>query len=350
MGLFSKIKKGFKKIFKGIKKVVKKVVKGVKKVVKKISSSKILKALAIAAAVIVTGGAAISAFTGGAGLAASTTGSTFANWMMTTSSNVLAGTGISGIKASTKLGKFAQGAAKVVAKPFGAIGTTAGNLAAGVTDFTGLTTEAGRTGSVQASTISGQPFGIESTATEGAVSSGTQLTAEQILAGETPASIAKASVEGALNLPSNIPGDTILSGYQLNMPANIPGATGISAGASAAEQLAVNVLGKTPVTEAAKTNFWETYTGKALAFTGQQVGSALLQGAAAQYIQGDPELQGSMSGAAYESGEYMDPLKVYASQQNINTDDIYSHMMYGNQDPSSQYGNDLYRQQTFGVA
>jgi len=327
MGLFSKIKKGFKKIFKGIKKVVKKVVKGVKKVVKKISSSKILKALAIAAAVIVTGGAAISAFTGGAGLAASTTGSTFANWMMTTSSNVLAGTGISGIKASTKLGKFAQGAAKVVAKPFGAIGTTAGNLAAGVTDFTGLTTEAGRTGSVQASTISGQPFGIESTATEGAVSSGTQLTAEQILAGET-----------------------ILSGYQLNMPANIPGATGISAGASAAEQLAVNALGKTPVTEAAKTNFWETYTGKALAFTGQQVGSALLQGAAAQYIQGDPELQGSMSGAAYESGEYMDPLKVYASQQNINTDDIYSHMMYGNQDPSSQYGNDLYRQQTFGVA
>ena len=55
MGLFSKIKKGFKKIFKGVKKVIKKVVKGVKKVVKKISSSKILKALAIAAAVVVTG-------------------------------------------------------------------------------------------------------------------------------------------------------------------------------------------------------------------------------------------------------------------------------------------------------
>jgi len=25
-------------------------------------------------------------------------------------------------------------------------------------------------------------------------------------------------------------------------------------------------------------------------------------------------------------------------------------MMYGNQDPSSQYGNQLYQQQTFGVA
>ncbi len=57
-----------------------------------------------------------------------------------------------------------------------------------------------------------------------------------------------------------------------------------------------------------------------------------------------------MSGAAYEGGEYMDPLKVYAAQQGINTDDIYSHMMYGNVDPSSQYGNQLYQQQTFGVA
>ena len=48
MGLFSKIKKAFKKITSKVKKVVKKVVKGVKKVVKKIGSSKILKAIAIA--------------------------------------------------------------------------------------------------------------------------------------------------------------------------------------------------------------------------------------------------------------------------------------------------------------
>ena len=65
---------------------------------------------------------------------------------------------------------------------------------------------------------------------------------------------------------------------------------------------------------------------------------------------GDPETQGSMAGGAVEGAEYMDPLKVYAAQQGINTDGIYQHMMYGNQDPSSQYGNDLYRQQTFGVA
>jgi len=43
MGLFSKIKKAFKKITSKVKKVVKKVVKGVKKVVKKIGSSKILR-------------------------------------------------------------------------------------------------------------------------------------------------------------------------------------------------------------------------------------------------------------------------------------------------------------------
>ena len=46
----------------------------------------------------------------------------------------------------------------------------------------------------------------------------------------------------------------------------------------------------------------------------------------------------------------MDPLQVYAAQQGINTDGIYSHMMYGNQDPSTQYSNQLYQQQTFGVA
>ena len=69
-----------------------------------------------------------------------------------------------------------------------------------------------------------------------------------------------------------------------------------------------------------------------------------------QYIEGDPEQRGSMSGAAYEGAEFMDPLKVYAAQQGINTDSIYEHMMYGNADPSTQYGNELYRQQTFGVA
>ena len=306
MGLFSKIKKGFKKIFKGVKKVIKKVVKGVKKVVKKISSSKILKALAIAAAVIVTGGAAISAFTGGAGLAASTTGSTFANWMMTTSSNVLAGTGISGIKASTKLGKFAQGAAKVVAKPFGAIGTTAGNLAAGVTDFTGLTTESSRIGITPE---------MQTAIDTAQVQAGVSGTGPTTFAGQNQAALDAAKAAGA----------------------NTKTLTALET---------MNVASVAPP----KTSFWETYTGKALKYAGQTVGGTLLQGATAQYIAGDKSTQGSMAGGAYEGGEYMDRLQVYAAENNINTDDIYSHMMYGNSDPSSQYGNDLYRQQTFGVA
>ncbi len=189
---------------------------------------------------------------------------------MTTSSNVLAGTGISGVKATTKLGRLAQGAAKVAAKPFGAIGTTAGNIAAGVTDFTGLTTEASRTG----------------------------LSAEE------------------------------LSYFKEG-----------------------DIFAKEYGTEAAvKPGFWQSGTGKFVAEVGTGVATSVATGAAMQYIQGDPEQQGSMSGAAYEGAEFMDPLKVYAAQQGINTDSIYEHMMYGNADPSTMYGNELYRQQTIGVA
>jgi len=308
MGLFSKIKKGFKKIFKGIKKVVKKVVKGVKKVVKKISSSKILKALAIAAAVIVTGGAAIGAFTGG-------TATGFAGWMMNASNVVTSGT-LFGTQAATGIGRAAQATGnfltKTAAKPFASLGSSAGNIARGVTDFTGLT----------------------DAASKGVVRDPTQAAEILNRSGMTPEEIKS------------------LSGLELEGAAQVYIDTkgGVGTFTMADVDAARAVTNTSVVTASPKTSFWETYTGKATSFVGQQVGGALLQGAAAQYIQGDPELQGSMARAAYEGGEYMDPLKVYASQQNINTDDIYSHMMYGNQDPSSQYGNNLYRQQTFGVA
>ncbi len=342
MGLFKKLKKAFKKVTGAVKKVVKKVVKGVKKVVKKISSSKILKALAIAAAVVVTGGAAIGAFTGGTAASG-----TFAGWMMN-ASQAVTGFTVGGVNVGA------------VMKPFASAGKMLGKAAAGVTDFTGLTTEASRTGSVQASTISGKPFGIESTATEGAVSSGTKLTTEQILAGETPASIARASqmpsAQGALNLPStlpsSVPGATTVSGYQLNIPTTIPGATGVSAGAGAAEQLAVNVpkvLGKTPATEVVKTGFFDTTAGKVVSTVGTTVGTAALTGMTQQYIAGDPKQQGSMAGAAYEGESNLEGLKIFAAQKGIDTNDIYAHIMYGNSDPSTQYGNELYRQQTVAV-
>ena len=76
MGLFSSIKKAFKKVVKGVSKVIKKGVKAVKKVVKKISSSKVLRTLATIAAVVVTGGAALGAFPG---LASTQIGSAIVN-------------------------------------------------------------------------------------------------------------------------------------------------------------------------------------------------------------------------------------------------------------------------------
>ena len=128
MGLFKKLKKAFKKITSKVKKVVKKVVKGVKKVVKKIGSSKILKAIAIAGAAIVTGGAALGAFGSGAGLSATK----FGTWMMGTSQKALAG---SLIPAGTQgtlggvLSKIGNFAVQTASKPFGAVGGALGSTA-----------------------------------------------------------------------------------------------------------------------------------------------------------------------------------------------------------------------------
>ena len=117
MGLFSKIFKGIKNIVKGVAKVIKKTVKGVAKVVKKVAKSKIFKAVLIAAALYVTGGAAAGAF-----------GSTGA-WA-TSVSNLMA----SGTWAST------------LATPFAKLGTALGTGARGVSDFVGFTTKGAELG------------------------------------------------------------------------------------------------------------------------------------------------------------------------------------------------------------
>jgi len=298
MGLFSKIKKAFKKVTGAVKKVVKKVVKGVKKVVKKIGSSKILKALAIAAAVVVTGGAAVAAFTGGTAASG-----TFAGWMMNASQAV---TGGSLFGTSTALARGAGTAAKFIASPFKAIGTTAGNLAASVTDFTGLTTESSRIGITPE---------MQTAIDTAQVQAGVSGTGPTTLAGQNQAALEAAKTAGAS--PETL---------------------------KALE--AMNVQSASSV----KPGFWQSTPGKVIRDVGTGVATQVATGAAMQYIQGDPEQQGSMSGAAYEGSEFMDPLKVYAAQQGINTDGIYQHMMYGNADPSSMYGNELYRQQTVGIA
>ena len=114
MGLFSKIFKGIKKVVKGVAKGIKKVVKGVAKVVKKVAKSKIFKAVLAAAAIYVTGGAALSSFgvtTGKLGAWAAKAGS----------------------------GVFSSGVAGAIATPFKVLGSALGTGARAVTDFTGIT-------------------------------------------------------------------------------------------------------------------------------------------------------------------------------------------------------------------
>ncbi len=320
MGLFSKIKKGFKKIFKGIKKVVKKVVKGVKKVVKKISSSKILKALAIAAAVIVTGGAALTAFGGTGALATSN----FGTWMMSTSQSVLGGTafgsaaGKKGItKFLTQAGNFA---AKTVAKPFGAVGGAAGSTAR-----------------VGANLLQGKPLLQSGPARYDA--------SGKLIFGDTP------TLDTESYAPKPFSGSAF-SGQTVTDTTNIVyDKAGVYYDTKTKTALTESQVDRLPASfRSGKDVTAQSGFRQVAGRVGETVAGSVLSGVAAQYIAGDPEPQGSMSGAAYEGGEYMDPLKVYAAQQGINTDDIYSHMMYGNVDPSTQYGNDLYRQQTFGVA
>ena len=68
-------------------------------------------------------------------------------------------------------------------------------------------------------------------------------------------------------------------------------------------------------------------------------------------IEGDPRLVGTTAGGGgLERAAGFDPLRIYASQNNIDTSSIYNQLLYGNSDPSTAYGTQLYNQQTVGVA
>lgn len=323
MGLFKSIKKAFKKVTSGIKKVVKGVVKGVKKVVKKISSSKILKALAIAAAVVVTGGAAIAAFTGGAGVTAGTFGANFANWMMGTSQAVTGGT-LFGSAASksfiprvlTQTGNFA---AKTLASPFKAIGTAAGTAAGAVTDFTGLTTEASRAGVTPA---------METAMAEAQIAAGvSNTTGPTTLLSQEQAANAAAKAAGA---------SEGTMAYLQQRSAE----TAASYGISSAEITAAGLPTPTAKTQGTAGRIAEgVATGTA---------TAVLSGAALQAIQGDPEETGSMGGLRTEGASSFDPLRVYAAERGIADADISKYFTFGN---TAEAGNmPLFQQQTIGVA
>jgi hypothetical protein len=58
----------------------------------------------------------------------------------------------------------------------------------------------------------------------------------------------------------------------------------------------------------------------------------------------------SVGAGGQERAGAFDPLRIYASENNINVSDIYNQALYGNADPSSMYGSQLYSQETIEVA
>jgi len=306
MGLFSGIKKAFKKIVKGVKKVVKGVVKGVKKVVKKIGSSKILKALAIAAAVVVTGGAAIGAFGG------SLATSSFGSWMVG-ASNAITGFTVGGINIGA------------VMKPFASIGKTVGSVAGGITDFTGLTSEASRAGYTQI-----QPLG------GGAI--------EPSNVGEWVADPSKTFKPGQSLFPGGKEFET--AGRTLS---DVKTGTDTLFGTGEKIVDAAGNVSKVPVidpkTGEAVVSRWDKVKNiatTAAISSGTQMAFGVAQ---AKLMEGDPT--GTLTPLANESKEYQDALQVYAANEGINYGDIYRQLSFGTADPSYQVNSALYSQQAF---
>ena len=301
MGLFKSIKKAFKKVGRVIKKGIKKVVRGIKKVVKKVASSKILKALAIAAAVIVTGGAAIGAFTGG-------TATGWAGWMMNASnvvtSGTLFGTGATGLTGALQTaGNFAT---STIARPFAALGSAAGNVARGVTDFTRITQSVAEDGTTRG--MFGTPKGM--------VVSDEQATNILSRTGMSEAEISKLTAEGSSTLQGAAQTyvDTAGGVGEFSM-ADLD---------AARAQSSINVATASPQASSTLT------TIKDAAVTGAvQTGIGMAGGYIAQkYFPEDP--QGQAAGLEQRFAQPLDPLKVYAAERGIADFDVSKYFTFGN--------------------
>ena len=310
MGLFKKLKRGFKKIVKGVKKGIKKVVKGVKKVVKKIGSSKILKALAIAAAVVVTGGAALGAM----GATAASGG--FTGWMVGASS---------AISSVPVLG--------TVMAPFKALGTGIGTVGSKLGVNLGQTTTAPST--FQASGMSQQQI--------------------QQVVGTNPAQLAQQTTAGGINLPSTLPTAQTTAGG-INLPASLPSAPGATGTVSqqlsqtVPQGLGVSSTASTASTAQAAQSFASKYpkTAEFLTNVGTGVATSVATGYAMQQLAGDPEETGSMAGLRTEGASNYDALRVYAAENGIADADITKYFTFSN---APEGGNmPLYRQETLEIA
>ena len=315
MGLFSSIKKAFKKVVKGVKKVVKKVVGGVKKVVKKIGSSKILKALAVAAAVVVTGGAAIGAF---GGKLATTK---FGSWMVGASQKVLGGTLFGTVKAGQPLlnvlkqaGNFTT---KMIAKPFGAAGKAVGSVAGGATDFLGITDKASRMGYVLDPTTG--KYVVDTSKT---FQGDSYFTKD--LSGQTLAEV-KAGELGTIGTGKVIDPDTGKAVYG-NITADASGALNANVG----EQISTGPT-----------------TGEIMKSAAINQGFSLASSAVtSRYFSQDP--RGQSDSLFLEGKTPLTPLQVWASQNNIDIGSVYDYPRYGTGDPEYMMNAALFSQDTIG--
>jgi hypothetical protein len=307
MGLFKSIKKAFKKVGRVIKKGIKKVVRGIKKVVKKVASSKILKALAIAAAVIVTGGAAIGAFTGG-------TATGWAGWMMNASnvvtSGTLFGTGATGLTGALQTaGNFAT---SMIARPFASLGATAGNVARGVTDFTRITQSVADDGTTRG--MFGTPKGV----VEG-TEQATNILTENAKMSQTDIATLTAQGPEALEAAAQTYVDTVGptgSGVGTFTMADLDAAKAAETAAEAAGGAANEVSTLTKIKDAAITGTVQTGITMAGGYIAQK------------YFPEDP--QGQAAGLEQRFAQPLDPLKVYAAERGIADFDVSKYFTFGN--------------------
>lgn len=312
MGLFSKIKKGLKKIKKKVVGGIKKQFKRLKKVVKKVTKSKLFKAIATIGAIIVTGGAAIGAFGG------SLASSTFGSWMVGASNTIaggtLFGTGATGIAgAAQTAGNFLT---KMAAKPFAATGKAIGSVAGGVSDLTQLTTKQGRMGYKLDPTTNKYIVDTSKTLKSGSLKSST-----------------------VAELKAARPGENIM-------------ALGKGVDVTTGEVMAGTLQPKTVYSPAQFAGDASKATGTNWGELALQTGANITTGVATGYAlneltTGDPS--GTMTGLAVEGKEMKDPLAIYRGDKLMNITDIYQNLFYGPADPYSAATTELFKQQTIGL-
>ena len=344
MGLFKKLKKAFKKVTRGIKKIVKKTLSGLNKIQKKIRKSKLFKALVIAGAVIVTGGAAIGAFTGG-------TATGWAGWMMNASNTVvggtLFGTGATGLAGTAQAaGNFVTSA---IATPFATVGAAAGNAAAAVTDFTGLTTEAGRTSvTATAQAAPGAIPDVTETVVTAPRAAGTVPGVSETVVTPGTAGTGARTVGPQLNANNTITAQGTASTTPYVSPTLADPIVTTATRAPGSIAPITNTI-VTPTTAAAEKLSLTAKYPKTTAFLAGAAGSAanaVFGGYVNSLMAGDETGRGG-AGIGEEGGSRKDPISIYSNELNINPDDYSKHFTFGN---IIEAGNmPLFQQETLKV-